>query len=106
MTRRNPQQPGFFQALFDTTFNQMITMRFLQGAYLVIIAVAGLYVLFRAAVGPGTPVETIFSLIIGVVAWLVFVTLVRVALEAVAVLFRISENTTRMADALERRTGQ
>ncbi|MCO6501876.1 MAG: DUF4282 domain-containing protein [Acidimicrobiales bacterium] len=101
----NTQTGSFFGALFDTSFSNLITMRFLKVIYTVILVLSGLGVLVWvfAAFDAGGAVAFV-SLIVGLAGWLLYVILIRVSLEVIAVLFKISENTSRMTEALEQRS--
>ena len=101
----NTQTASFFGVLFDTSISNLITMRFLKVIYTVILVLSGLAVLVWvfAAFDAGGAVAFV-SLIVGLAGWLLYVILIRVSLEVIAVLFKISENTSRMTEALEQRS--
>lgn len=94
---------GFFQALFDMSFTNLITLRFLRVIYMIAVVFTGIGALIFVATsfsqngGAG-----ILALILVVPAWLLYVVLIRVSLEVIAVLFKISDNTQRMANSLDK----
>lgn len=96
-----PSNNGFFQALFDTSFTDLITMRFLKVIYMLVLVLSALGLLVAVlgafAVDAG---QGFLFLIVGGAAWLLYVILIRVSLEVIAVLFKIGDNTERMANSL------
>ena len=95
------QASGFFNDLFDIRFTRFVSLRLISVVYVVILAAVSLVSLglvfagFASGVGAG-----LFALVLAVLGWVIYVVLARVALEAFAVLFRIHDDTSRMADAL------
>ena len=95
---------GFFAGLFDFGFTSFITLKFLRliyGVLVVVILLFGLVLLITGlSRGGGTAVATLFLAPLGVLLYLV---LIRISMEMVALFFRIGENTSIMAAAA---TGQ
>jgi hypothetical protein len=93
-----PDEKGIFQGLVDFAFQQLLAKRIIKVLY-VIALVAGVVSLVAAVVTglQQSPAQGLLALVFGVVALFVWVLYVRVALELVVVLFRIAENTDRMA---------
>ena len=95
------QASGFFNDLFDIRFTRFVSLRLISVVYVVILAAVSLVALglvfagFASGVGAG-----LFALVLAVLGWVIYVVLARVALEAFAVLFRIHDDTSRMAEAL------
>jgi hypothetical protein len=96
-----PSASGFFSDLFDIRFTRFVSLRLISIVYILILIVVTLIALgaiftgFALGVGAG-----IFYLILAALLWVVYVVLARVGLEAFAVLFRIHDDTNRIADAL------
>jgi ABC-type multidrug transport system permease subunit len=96
-----PSAGGFFNDLFDIRFTRFVSLRLISIVYILILVVATLVALgaiftgFALGVGAG-----IFYLILAALLWVVYVVLARVGLEAFAVLFRIHDDTSRIAEAL------
>lgn len=93
---------GFFSALFDLSFTSFITLRFIKLIFvvgLIVISVAALGFIAVAASEGGA--AFFFGLILAAVAWLFYIVMMRVSLEVIAVLFRISEHTKKMADSVD-----
>ena len=92
---------GFFNDLFDFRFTRFVSLRLISIVYvLILIAVSlgALVIVFAGfAQGGGTGVV---ALIFAAVGWLLYIILARVGLEAFAVLFRIHDDTSRMAHGL------
>jgi hypothetical protein len=97
-----PASPGgFFNDLFDLRFTRFVSLRLISVVYvliLVLVSVVALAVIFSGFAAGVT--YGIFSLILAVLGWIIYIVLARVALEAFAVLFRIHDDTSRTADAL------
>ena len=96
-----PSAGSFFNDLFDIRFTRFVSLRLISIVYILILALAtviALGVIFAGfAQGAGTG---IFTLIVAALLWIVYVVLARVGLEAFAVLFRIHDDTSRVAEAL------
>ena len=92
---------GFFNDLFDIRFTRFVALRLISVVYvliLVAVSITALAIIFAGfAQGAG---YGFFTLIFAVLGWLIYVVLARVALEALAVLFRIHDDTSRTADAV------
>jgi hypothetical protein len=92
---------GFFSDLFDIRFTRFVSLRLISIVYVLILAAVSLFALvvvfagFAQGAGAG-----LLALIAAALGWLIYVVLARVALEAFAVLFRIHDDTSRMAVAL------
>jgi ABC-type multidrug transport system permease subunit len=95
------QANGFFNDLFDIRFTRFVSLRLISVVYVVILAAVSLVALalvfagFASGIGAG-----LFALVLAALGWVIYVVLARVALEAFAVLFRIHDDTSRVADAL------
>jgi uncharacterized protein DUF4282 len=96
-----PSAGGFFNDLFDIRFTRFVSLRLISVVYVLILVLVSLSALaliftgFASGAGPG-----LFALVFAVLGWFIYVVLSRVLLEAFAVLFRIHDDTTRVADAL------
>src|SRR4051812_3489985 len=96
-----PSTTSFFNDLFDIRFTRFVSLRLISVVYILILIVLSLFALgaifvgFAGGVGAG-----IFTLILAALLWVVYVVFARVVLEAFAVLFRIHDDTNRIADAL------
>ena len=92
---------GLLASLFDLDFRYFITLKFLKVIYVVVMLVIGLGALLfffsLASRGAGSAILGLVLAPIGALLYLVFA---RVYLELIALLFRIAENTTRIADSL------
>lgn len=90
--------PGFLGLLFDFSFQRFITLDILKFVYMIQIglitvgALGAVVSAFSQGFGMG-----IVGLIVIPVVWLLALILARVYLELVAVIFRIADNTTAMA---------
>src|SRR4051812_48689732 len=89
---------SFFNDLFDFRFTRFVSLRLISIVYILIliaVSLGALVIVFAGfAQGGGTGVV---ALIFAAVGWLLYIILARVGLEAFAVLFRIHDDTSRMA---------
>ncbi len=94
---------GPLQTLLDFEFKEFITIRIIRILYIIMIVLAVIAALgfigagFQGGVFPG-----VLSLILSPVVFLIGVLVARVYLELIMVVFRINDNTRRLADAAER----
>src|SRR5664280_885103 len=97
------QQPTstFGAGLFDFSFTQFISA--IYAVNLVVIGLIGVVSLI-ALVSRGDGTDILAGLIVVPLLTLLWIIVVRLTLEVIAVIFRIGENTTRIADAEEART--
>lgn len=111
------QSRGFFRSLMDLSFTSFITARVIKFIYVISVVFAIVYVLFVtlsmstfvAGYISATANSQALGIIVAIAIFLVVaplllvlaVTYVRVLLELVIVLFRISENTAEMVRKLE-----
>ena len=95
------QAGGFVNDLFDIRFTRFVSLRLISVVYVVILVAVSLLALGVIFTGFASgPAVGLFALVLSVLGWVIYVVLARVALEAFAVLFRIHDDTSRMADAL------
>jgi len=93
------QQRGFFGALFDLSFSELVTTRVIKFLFVLAIigaAIASVFyigVAFAHSTGVG-----VLILIISPLIFIVYVTIARIWLEVLIVVFRISEDVKRIAD--------
>ena len=94
------EEKGFFGRLFDLSFNEFITTKIIKVLYIIAMiasAFGGLAVMF-GMFATKSFFGFVGGLIAGPVLFLVYVILARVWMEVVIVLFRIAENTAKIAD--------
>ncbi len=95
------QATSFFNDLFDVRFTRFVSLRLISVVYVVILVAVSLLALAVIFTGfAGGALTGLFALVLAVLGWVIYVVLARVALEAFAVLFRIHDDTSRMAEAL------
>ena len=95
---------GFIGSLFDFSFSSFITVDIVRVLY--ILALIGSVLMFLAMLGGGAFAliggkvgAGLFQIILAPVFLVVYVLLSRVWMEVLVVVFRIAENTGRIADA-------
>lgn len=110
------QSRGFFRSLMDLSFTSFVTARVIKFIYVISVIISAVYVFFITVpvssflagyVSTSTDSRSL-GLIVAVAVFLILtplllilaVTYVRVLLELVIVLFRISENTAEMVRRL------
>lgn len=90
---------GFFATLFDLDFTSFLTMKFLRIIYAVLLGallLMGLvYLIFGLSQGG---VIAFLSLLLVPVVTLIYIVLLRVGMEAIALFFRIGENTSKLVE--------
>jgi hypothetical protein len=92
------EQKGFFGKLFDLSFSEFITISIIKVLYIIAIilsAIGALVVLiggFTKGVG-----AAIAGIILAPLVFLLYVLIARVWMELIMVLFKIAENTGKMA---------
>jgi len=92
-------EKGFLGSLFNLSFTEFITTRVIKVLFILAIIFAAIAALVMIVSGfAGGVLSGIVLLIISPILFLVYVILARVWLELVIVIFRIAENTGRMAD--------
>lgn len=91
------QKPkGFFQALFDTSFSDLITPKIIRILYLIGMVIAAIAALAFIITGFGRSIGLgILSLILSPIVFVLYVISFRVGLETLMVVFQIAENTRR-----------
>lgn len=93
---------GMLSELFDLSFSNFITIKVIKFIYAVgiVLAALGALALVVAGLKAGF-LSGLVSLLLAPVVFLVYVLLARIWCEFVIVVFRIAENTRRIADASE-----
>jgi len=91
---------GFFTTLFDFSFSEFIVPKVIQTLFVIGILAAAVGAFFFIVWGfRGGFFAGLLTIILSPIIFVIYVILVRVFLEAVMVLFRISDNLTKIAEA-------
>lgn len=92
------QKPSFFSALFDFSFSDFVTPQIIGVIYFLLMVLVGIYsviMLFTiSAVAPG---GFLLGLPAAALMFIVSLVLGRMGLEVAVALFRIAQNSTRIA---------
>ena len=90
---------GFIAVLLDLSFTEFITTRIIKILYILGIFFAGLgsLAVLVGGVTSGSVFGALGALIITPIIFVLYVLIIRVWLELIIVIFRIAENTGRMA---------
>lgn len=95
----------FWASLFDFSFSKFVTIRVFKLIYWINIILAGLLAILTIA---GSLRESlwlgILALIVAPLLFLVYILLLRIALEAIAVIFHIGDHVKNIAGQLEHKT--
>ena len=93
------QEKGFFGRLFDLSFNEFITTKIIKVLYVLSMIGAGFWALSVLFTGFATKSfgSVVGGLVGAPIAFVLCVILARIWLETLIVLFRIAENTAKMA---------
>jgi hypothetical protein len=96
-----PRRPGFVPTLFDATFKRLLTVRLVRVLYLLALVLICTYGFIALFVGIGQGGTTALLSVVGVPSLaLLAIGLVRVASEALVVIFRMGEQAERMSQTL------
>ena len=91
------QQKGFFGSLFDVSFKSLAMTKIIKVLYILLLIGLGLAALFlignAAQEGGSEALVTIIAVVIGFLLYLMYI---RLALEALIVLFNIGQNTAEL----------
>ncbi len=92
------EEKGFFGKLFDLSFSEFITISIIKVLYVIAIIVSaiGALVLLVSGFTKGVG-AAIVGIILAPLAFLLYVLIARVWMELILVLFKIAENTGKMA---------
>jgi hypothetical protein len=96
------QAKGLFASLFDFNFTSFITLKFLKVIYIILMGVIalGAFLLFIGGLVTGTATSVFAALIIVPIGAFLYLLVVRVYLESLALFFRIGENTQAIRQSL------
>ena len=94
------QEKGFFGRLFDLSFSEFITTKIIKVLYVLSMIGAGFWGLTVLFGGFATKSfgGVVGGLILAPIAFIVSIILARIWLETLIVLFRIAENTAKIAE--------
>lgn len=92
---------GFFKALFDFSFKSYVTIKFIRVIYGIVMGLVGLGVLLYFFVGVSVGGAAAAMGILAIPAGLLYLIFIRMSLELFAVVFRMGENTERIAGYLD-----
>jgi hypothetical protein len=98
---------GFVSGLFDFEFKNFIALKFIKVIYILGVVVAGIFALTFVVAGFSQGgAGAILGVLGGVVGFFLYVILMRVYLEVIALLFRIGEDSSAIKKALTRSDGR
>jgi hypothetical protein len=96
------QAKGLFASLFDFNFTSFITLKFLKVIYIILMAIIGLgaIILFFGFLISGTAAGVLSAIFLVPIGAFLYLLVVRVYLESLALFFRIGENTQAIRQSL------
>ncbi|MBN2310971.1 MAG: DUF4282 domain-containing protein [Candidatus Hydrogenedentes bacterium] len=102
------ENKGFFAGLFDFSFSEFITVRLIPVIYFISLLGAALGALgvFISAAATKSVGAILISLVMAPAAFFLSVLLTRIWLEMLIVVFRIAENTGRLVEQGDERSGR
>ena len=97
------EDKGFFGALFDMSFSEFVTIKFIRILYIIlllIIAIAFVLAIIAGFVSMFTNSfwSGLWQILLAPVGAIISVVLTRIWLEVLVVVFRIAENTTDLVE--------
>jgi hypothetical protein len=101
-SNQQSSDPAFWAGLFDFSFARFITIKFIRVIYIVLVVVIGLIglVLFVGSLTSGIAGGVFVGLIVVPLVTLFWIIVARLTLEGIVVIFRIGENTSRIAESI------
>ena len=91
------QQKGFFGSLFDVSFKSLAMTKIIKVLYILVLiglALAALFLIGNAAQEGGS--EALVTIIAVAIGFLLYLMYIRLALEALIVIFNIGQNTAEL----------
>lgn len=94
------ENKGFLATIFDLSFSEFVTTKIIKALFILLLIASGLGALgiITAGFASGSAGKVIGSLILAPLAFLLYAIAARVYLEIIMVIFRIAENTQKLAD--------
>jgi hypothetical protein len=93
-----PSSHGFFGALFDLSFTSFVTAKLIKVLFVLAIIVVALAAVGFVVLAQNQPSPApVVSIIIAPIAFFIYIILVRVQLEILIVIFRMSEHLAEIA---------
>src|SRR5437870_5772309 len=102
MPKADSMKDGYLAALFDFSFSSLITPKLISLFYVVAVGGMGIFTLFfiKSAFDKSSGLG-LAALVLSPVVFLILMTLVRIYLEIVVVVFKIAEYAARIAHVAE-----
>jgi hypothetical protein len=100
---RTMEDKGFFGALFDLSFSEFVTIRFIRILYIIFIFLIAIGFIFGLIGGVVSMFSDSFwsglwKIIVAPIGAVISLVLTRIWLEILVVVFRIAENTTDLVE--------
>ncbi len=91
-------QKSVYAGLSDFSFQDLVTPQLLKPLYAIALLAGGISVVIVVFQGlQQSPAQGLLALVFGLIGLVVWIMYIRMVLEVVVVLFRIADNTRRMA---------
>jgi hypothetical protein len=97
---------GFIRSLYDFSFSSFVTLRVIRVLYVLITILYSLaaVLVFVGALVEHKPADIVFAIIIVPIAYLIYLTFARIAMEILMVLFNIGKDVRSIRERGERQT--
>lgn len=91
---------GYLRSLFDFSFSDFVTSRVIRILYVLITIVysLGAFVLFVVLLANHSPADVFAALVIVPLGYLIYLTLARVGLEVLMVIFRVGDDVRELRE--------
>jgi Domain of unknown function (DUF4282) len=92
------ERKGYLRSLFDFSFSSLITRRVIRTLYILITIVysLGALVAFASLLANHSPVAVVAAVVIVPIGYLIYLTIARVMLEVLMVIFDIGEDVRQI----------
>jgi hypothetical protein len=93
------EDKGFFGALFDMSFSEFVTLKFIRILYIILLVIIAIGLVIAIITGfismfTDSFLAGLMAIIVAPIGAIISVVLTRIWLEVLVVVFRIAENTT------------
>jgi hypothetical protein len=97
---------GFIRSLYDFSFSSFVTLRVIRVLYVLITILYSLaaILVFIGALVEHKPADIVFAIIIVPIAYLIYLTFARIAMEILMVLFNIGKDVRSIRERGERQS--
>jgi|SRR5580658_430950 hypothetical protein len=101
------EDKGFIRSLYDFSFSSLVTMRVIRVLYALITIIYSLaaVITFAVLLVRHTPVDIVLAIIVVPLAYLIYLTIARITLEVLMVIFNIGKDVRTLRERGETEPG-